>query len=271
MLAVVLAVVGVALAVGLLWWPGTLPTARASTRQLRGERRLRRRVPSAGVAVAAGAAGGLAAVWAAVGPFAAPGGAAASAACVWAIVVQIASGRAVRAAGDMAQFCSGLANQGTVARTVEDALRQALPAAGGAVAAPAAALVDDAEAFGVGVAARRFAATVDTTTGRRVASVVSAASEGGTRWAELAEMAQEMASQELITREHFHRGVGAMMPQIVSAAVISAAIVAMVGLFMADAREWFQEVAGQVVISGTGLLWAAIIGRVCAPAWRQVR
>ena len=267
----VLAAVGAGAAVALLWWSGALPGPSAAAVRLRAEKMRRRRVPNAGAAAAvAGAAAGAAGA-VVIGPLPAVGAAAAGAACAWAMLVRVASRRAVAGAADMAQFCSGLANQSSVAATVEDALRRAAPAASGALAGPAARLVAEAEAFGVAEAAARFADRIGTATSRRIAAVVAMAGEGGSGWAHLAEVAQHMATEDLATRQHFHRRVAALMPQIVSAVAVAVAAAAAAGLLMADVGDWFRSADGQLVLLVTGLLWAGIISRVCSPAWRLVR
>lgn len=271
MLPVVLAVAGAGAALGLVWWPGSLPAVSVSARHLRAERMRLRRIPRARLVMGLAAVGGLVMGTLAVGPLAALGIAAVSAMCVLAVLVQVAAARSVAAAADMAQYCSSLANQSTVATTVEDALRKAAPAAAGSMADPAADLISDAEAFGVTEAANRFAKRVGTPTSRRVAAVVTVAGAGGSGWAYLAKTAQDVATQELVTQQHFQRQVASLMPQIVASVAVSVGVIALVGLTMPETGRWLQSAGGQMVLLVTGLGWAGMVGRVCGSAWRAVR
>ena len=257
-------VVGGAVVLVLVVWPGAGTRLSLRTRR----RGRRRRVP---VSPVAAAVAGAAMMVAGPGILHAVAAAVCAVVCVASIAVVVASRRWTSTTEGVARLAGVLANQASVAVTVSDAVARAAPLVTGAVGEAAAALADDAEMVGIDIAAERFASRVRSSTARSLADLVAVSAQGGGRWAETARVLEAEASQAAVTARLFHSKVAAAMPTVALVVVMSAGLVAGVGYTAADVSAWLASTQGGTLMVASALVAAALAARVILPARAIVR
>ena len=187
------------------------------------------------------------------------------------LTIRARSRKRVNFSEQMARFTAVLANQVSVSSTVGEALDRSASLAAGKAGLAVKRLSAGFRSGYNAEAARGFAAEIPTASAVWAADILMVTHTRGGGALGVLGVLENLTSVEVETDRNFHRKVAARLIPVVTAAVFSAAVVAVAALVLDTYRLWLISPAGQMIVLAASAVAALTFTPPLRAAFAQVK